>query len=57
MPKSHPTYDKKDKNKKNPIRDTRPYPGWWIFVGVPWRKKRTWIDQYRKHEFENDIKD
>ena len=21
------------------IRDTKPYPGWWIFVNVPWRKK------------------
>lgn len=24
------------------------YGAWWIFCGVPVRKKKTWIDQYRK---------
>ena len=47
---------KKKKNEKmSSIRDTKPYPGWWIFVNVPWRKKRTWIDQYRKFEYENEV--
>ena len=46
---------KTKENKKLSIRDSHPYPGWWIFVGVPWRKKRTWIDQYRKFEYESDI--
>jgi len=55
MANSHSTYDKKDKEIKNKKRDTKPYPGWWIFVNVPWRKRKTWIDQYRKHEYENDI--
>tara|TARA_R100001510_G_C7656540_1_gene216647 strand:+ start:2126 stop:2296 length:171 start_codon:yes stop_codon:yes gene_type:complete len=53
--KSQPTYNNKDSCKKSLKRDTSPYPGWWIFVGIPWRKKKTWIEQFRKFEYENDI--
>tara|TARA_S200002703_G_C3748530_1_gene230279 strand:- start:488 stop:655 length:168 start_codon:yes stop_codon:yes gene_type:complete len=48
--KSHPTYNKKDKEVKGQ-RNSDPYPGWWIFVNVPWKKKKTWIEQYRKSEY------
>ena len=37
---------KKNKNKQN----MEPYHGWWVFQNVPWKKKRTWIDQFRRYE-------
>ena len=48
--KSHPTYNKKDK-EINGQRKSGPYPGWWIFVNVPWKKQKTWIEQYRLSEY------
>lgn len=45
---------KKSKKNVTGAKDREPYPGWWIFEGIPQRiyGEPTWIEQYRRPRFE-----
>tara|TARA_B100000575_G_C22998984_1_gene575729 strand:+ start:550 stop:750 length:201 start_codon:yes stop_codon:yes gene_type:complete len=65
MAESHPTYDARlDKSieqnsiwrEKTAEEFRKKYGAWWIFCNVDVRKKKTWIEQYRKPEVKNASK-